>query len=379
MRSRALLFLLLAVACRENEPKNPPPVSVTTETVSTATAPEPSAVDPTTVVRELGSKLRMVSLLAPPDVLERSMREHYAPYVAPALLDRWIANPMDAPGRKVSSPWPARIDIGNVTNDGNRSVIEGDIVEVTSETDANGHRIPVRIVVENGRIIEVEIEPATAVISAYYDAINERDYERAYRYWSANPQSLDDFRTGFADTASVVVKTGTPGRIDPAAGSRHVEIPVEITAKTKSGETQRFRGTYMLRRSVVDGATDEQRRWRIASAKISRQLDMRGDVQHEQHETHRVEQRPSERPVADESPQQQRERETKASGLAVEPPRRHAADTQRDYDRDAREKHEHRSRPAVRQPAELRRERDRDENHERGHDRRERKLIHRRE
>ncbi|HEV7763969.1 MAG TPA: hypothetical protein VGQ76_03105 [Thermoanaerobaculia bacterium] len=252
-----LLLLVLAVACRETEPSPSP-------------APQPPVADPTVVVREFGTKLRMVSLLAPPDVLERSMREHYAPYVAPALLDRWITNPIDAPGRKVSSPWPARIDIRNVTNDGARSIVDGDIVEVTSESDATGHRIPIRLVVAHGRITEVEIEPAIAIINAYYEAINTRDYERAYRYWSANPQSLDDFRNGFTDTASVEVTPGTPGRIEGAAGSRYIEIPVEITAKTTSGETQRFRGTYVLRRTVVDGATDEQRQWRIDSAKITR-------------------------------------------------------------------------------------------------------------
>jgi hypothetical protein len=117
-------------------------------------------------------------------------------------------------------------------------------------------------------------EAAVAVIDAYYAAINRRDYDRAYRYWSgegsASGQSLEQFTKGFADTAAVELRTGTPGRIDPAAGSRYVEIPIEITATTTVGKTQRFRGHYVLRRSVVDGATVEQRQWHIASAKISR-------------------------------------------------------------------------------------------------------------
>jgi hypothetical protein len=115
---------------------------------------------------------------------------------------------------------------------------------------------------------------AVAVIDDYYAAINRRDYDRAYRYWSgegsASGQSLEQFRKGFAETAAVEIRTGIPGRIDPAAGSRYVEIPIEITATTTAGKTQRFRGHYVLRRSVVDGATAEQRQWRIASAKISR-------------------------------------------------------------------------------------------------------------
>jgi len=51
-------------------------------------------------------------------------------------------------------------------------------------------------------------------------------------------------------------------------GSRYVEIPVRITAVTTDGARQAFIGTYTLRRSVVDGATPEQRAWRIHSAKI---------------------------------------------------------------------------------------------------------------
>jgi hypothetical protein len=117
-------------------------------------------------------------------------------------------------------------------------------------------------------------EAALTVLQEYYAAINGRDYERAYRYWSgdgsASGQSLEQFTKGFADTAAVEIRTGTPGRVDPAAGSRYVEIPIELTATTTAGKTQRFRGHYVLRRSVVDGATAEQRQWRIASAKISR-------------------------------------------------------------------------------------------------------------
>jgi hypothetical protein len=118
-------------------------------------------------------------------------------------------------------------------------------------------------------------EGAVAVIDAYYAAINRRDYPTAHRYWSSNGeasgQTLAEFTSGFADTASVAVDVGTPGRIDPAAGSRYIEIPVTVTARTRAGATQRFRGHYVLRRSVVDGATAEQRQWRIASAALKAQ------------------------------------------------------------------------------------------------------------
>ena len=58
--------------------------------------------------------------------------------------------------------------------------------------------------------------------------------------------------------------------IEGAAGSRYVEIPVRIAATLRDGSRESFSGHYVLRRSVVDGATAEQRAWRIYSAAIRR-------------------------------------------------------------------------------------------------------------
>jgi len=117
-------------------------------------------------------------------------------------------------------------------------------------------------------------EGAVAVIRDYYDAIDHGDYERAYRCWGnggkASGQTFEEFRAGFANTASVAVEIGTPGRIEGAAGSRYIEIPVRITAHTRDGKEQRFDGSYALRRSVVEGSTPAQRRWHFHSAKIVR-------------------------------------------------------------------------------------------------------------
>jgi hypothetical protein len=113
---------------------------------------------------------------------------------------------------------------------------------------------------------------AVGVLERYYDFINRGEYERAHTLWggggAASGQTAAEFRAGFANTDSVAVTIGSPGRIDPAAGSRYVEIAVEIRAVTKDGRRQRFTGSYVLRRSVVDGATAEQRAWRIHSAQI---------------------------------------------------------------------------------------------------------------
>ena len=65
-------------------------------------------------------------------------------------------------------------------------------------------------------------EGAANVVRAYYWDINERRYEHAYRLWAsdgaASGKSLDTFRDGFENTASVGVELGTPGRIEGRCG-----------------------------------------------------------------------------------------------------------------------------------------------------------------
>jgi hypothetical protein len=54
--------------------------------------------------------------------------------------------------------------------------------------------------------------------------------------------------------------------MDAAAGSRYVRVPVVVTRTLRDGSTVHSNGMLTLRRSMVDGATPEQRAWRIAAA-----------------------------------------------------------------------------------------------------------------
>jgi hypothetical protein len=120
---------------------------------------------------------------------------------------------------------------------------------------------------------EPSVDDATAVIRAYYDAINSKRYRDAYVCWAeqgaASRQSFEQFREGFAQTDSARVEPGKPSDIGAAMGSRYITIPVRIVAHS-GGTSEMFAGTYTLRRSVVDGATREQRLWRIEGANIRR-------------------------------------------------------------------------------------------------------------
>lgn len=93
----------------------------------------------TNVVEGFGQNLQKVSLLMPTDQLKESMQENYGEYVSADLIDKWLADPQNAPGRLTSSPWPQRIDIletQKLSQDAYE--VKGLIIEVTSAEQKNG-------------------------------------------------------------------------------------------------------------------------------------------------------------------------------------------------------------------------------------------------
>lgn len=86
------------------------------------------------LVEKFGSSLNQVSLLAPKDILEDSIRENYGEYVTLELLEKWITKPSNAPGRLTSSPCPDSIEILSIEKlDNNEYLVKGNIVELTSQ------------------------------------------------------------------------------------------------------------------------------------------------------------------------------------------------------------------------------------------------------
>ena len=115
-----------------------------------------------------------------------------------------------------------------------------------------------------------------ATLASYYDAINARDYRRAYSFWETPSSSFEQFARGFADTDHVRVLVDPAPRIEGAAGSAFADISTIVVATTKGGNERVFAGCYVMRRSNV-----EDRGWQIyranvsmvpSSARISRQL-----------------------------------------------------------------------------------------------------------
>ncbi|MGH7726293.1 MAG: hypothetical protein ACREOU_12775 [Candidatus Eiseniibacteriota bacterium] len=116
--------------------------------------------------------------------------------------------------------------------------------------------------------------PADIVIR-YYEAIEDGRYRDAYDLWgrsgAGSGKTFEAFADGFRETANTSVEIVGPVQTEGAAGSIYAEVPVVVRATTIRGETQRFTGSYTLRRvNDVPGATAEQLRWHIESARLAR-------------------------------------------------------------------------------------------------------------
>ncbi|HYF83618.1 MAG TPA: hypothetical protein VEB00_11400 [Clostridia bacterium] len=91
------------------------------------------------LVEGFGSKLQLVSLLAPKDIVEKSMKENYGNFVSEALIAKWISDPLNAPGRLTSSPWPDRIEVLSIVKLSEDTYeVKGKIIEVTSTEKESG-------------------------------------------------------------------------------------------------------------------------------------------------------------------------------------------------------------------------------------------------
>ena len=157
-----LLTMILLTACamppKSSEQKidsNATPSTPVSLTTSPPTQASTSTVSDEDQIKDLisnfGKRLQNVSLLAPEAPQE--IKDQYSKYVSPALLDMWMSDVSKAPGRLVSSPWPDRIEITNLSKEGSdRYEIRGNVIEVTSVEVLNGGaaaKIPVRLVVQN--------------------------------------------------------------------------------------------------------------------------------------------------------------------------------------------------------------------------------------
>jgi hypothetical protein len=103
-----------------------------------------------------------------------------------------------------------------------------------------------------------------ATLASYYEAINARDYHRAYDLWESPPSPFEQFAKGFAGTERVRILVDPSTHVEGAAGSAFAEISTIVVANTRTGSERVFAGCYVMRRSNV-----EDRGWKIYRGNVS--------------------------------------------------------------------------------------------------------------
>ena len=126
----------------------------------------------------------------------------------------------DAPAR----PAPAETTSGSASLPPSAGLAIPDTMEAVRSSEPGTPDEP--------RLAEADAESARRVIRDYYAAIAAGNYERAYGMWEdggrRSGQTFLEFAAGFAGTERVQVQAGAPGRLEGAAGSRYVEVPVVV-------------------------------------------------------------------------------------------------------------------------------------------------------
>jgi len=115
-----------------------------------------------------------------------------------------------------------------------------------------------------------ELNSPVSLLASFYDAVNAREYERAYGYWESPPGTLEEFARGYAETASVRLIVEPPTRVEGAAGSLYAKVPAVLVARRRDGSQRVFAGCYTTRKSNLR-PTDvpKEEVWRIYEAKMA--------------------------------------------------------------------------------------------------------------
>lgn len=85
------------------------------------------------------------------------------------------------------------------------------------------------------------------LIHSYYNAINRKEYARAYSYYADDSHEPDfsHYAKGYENTRSVAIQLGNT-EPDPGAGQIYWTLPLAIEATLNDGKTQVYTGCYTV-------------------------------------------------------------------------------------------------------------------------------------
>ncbi len=112
------------------------------------------------------------------------------------------------------------------------------------------------------------LDSAVNTLSSYYNAVNGKDYRRAYGYWQNPADDFNKFVKGFENTEKVRLIVEPPASVEGAAGSQYVQIPAVLIAMQRGGEKEMLAGCYTMRKSNLRPQTEIRREaaWHIYRA-----------------------------------------------------------------------------------------------------------------
>ena len=116
---------------------------------------------------------------------------------------------------------------------------------------------------------EKSAQGAADIVQRYFALVEAHRYAEARRLWDrggdASGKTAEDFAADFGHYRDYHGDVGAPGRIEGAAGSSFIEVPVQLHGHLKDGTAFRQTAKVTLRRvNDVPGSTEEQRRWHIS-------------------------------------------------------------------------------------------------------------------
>ena len=113
------------------------------------------------------------------------------------------------------------------------------------------------------------VDSPVDLLASYYNAINRKEYARAYSYWETAPNSYADFVAGFASTVDVQLIVQPPTSGEGAAGSIYVQIPTVLIADHQDGTQYVYSGCFVTRKSNLQPPDiPEPDVWHLFSADI---------------------------------------------------------------------------------------------------------------
>lgn len=121
---------------------------------------------------------------------------------------------------------------------------------------------------------EEPTSPESALV-AFFDAINNRNYDRAFKSWETAPSDLPTFKRGYADTKNVRLLVGLPVQVEGAAGSLFADVSIILVSQLQNGRQRIFSGCYTMRKSNLSREDNPNATgWRIYRASVSAQQDL---------------------------------------------------------------------------------------------------------